>query len=230
MKRTILSLLAAVVLAVGVGFSPLQAQKDYNNYARVQYSNPIGQYKDFYSQGFGLEFGRRFYSSLVLSELVVPGLDVTFLELGFNSGRQYGYNPYIDETGREVYDYLTRDGFLLTAGPKVGIAAKMELIDGLFIEAAVKYCPTLVFGSRTLGRTALNPTVESASCFAFSNRLSVNFELKYSMFSIGGEFCFFKSNLDYTKDIIPFPDETPVLQDKIDLGMNTFKLYLGVNF
>ncbi len=208
------------------------AQGFKDNYFRLQYNSPIGQYGDFYSQGFGMEYGHTFYFDVALGDLIAPGIDVTFIEVGFNSGKEYDYKQLAapQATNVESYDYITRDGFLMTAGPKVGLAGQMELIDGLFIGASVKYCPTLVFGSRTLGRTALHNPAESAACFAFSNRLSLSAELEYSWFSIGAEFIFGRANLDYNKDIIPYPESEPALQDKIDLGMNTFKFFVGFNF
>ncbi|MEE1190407.1 MAG: hypothetical protein UHN41_06525, partial [Bacteroidales bacterium] len=72
--------------------------------------------------------------------------------------------------------------------------------------------------------------VKLSACFAFSNRFSINLELKYNWFSFGGEFIFGKAKLDYAKEIIPDLDNNLVPSDKIELGMNTFKLYVGFNF
>ena len=207
-----------------------QAQKNGANYARIQYNNPIGEYKNFYSYGIGLEYGHTFYFNVALGELVCPGIDVTFLELAFNSGEEYDYSQTVSASEAALYKYTTKGGFLMTAGPKVGLAAQMELIDGLFLETSIKYCPTLVFGSRNLARTELNLKEQSSGCFAFSNRLSLNLGLKYQWFSFGGEFVFGKAKLDYSKAIIPDIGNKPILQDEKNLGMNTFKLYVGFNF
>ena len=88
----------------------------------------------------------------------------------------------------------------------------------------------MVFGSRNLARTELNLKEQSSGCFAFSNRLSLNLGLKYQWFSFGGEFVFGKAKLDYSKAIIPDIGNKPILQDEKNLGMNTFKLYVGFNF
>ena len=222
-KMSFLSVLVCTGICV-------QAQKNGANYARIQYNNPIGEYKDFYSYGIGLEYGHTFYFDIALGELVSPGIDVTFLELAYDSGKEYDYSQGLSASETALYNYKTKGGFLMTAGPKVGLAAQMELIDGLFLETSIKYCPTLVFGSRTLARTSLNPKEQSSSCFAFSNRLSLNLGLKYQWFSFGGEFVFGKAKLDYSKDIIPDFESNPILQDEKNLGMNTFKLYVGFNF
>ncbi|MGM9820640.1 MAG: hypothetical protein ACI3Z9_07560 [Candidatus Onthomorpha sp.] len=229
--KTLKSFLKLAVLPVALFVSFCSsAQNPGANYIRGQYINPIGQYSDFYSQGFGVEYGHTFYFDVVMGDLFTPGIDVTFMELGFNSGKTYDYMYETGSVADSLHNYKTQDGFLMTAGPKIGLAVQMELIDGLCVAASAKYCPTLVFGTRTLGRSPLHPKEERAGCFAFSNRFSINLELKYQWFSFGGEFLFGKANLDYNKDIIPDLASTPVLQDKADLGMNTFKLYIGFNF
>lgn len=221
--------LAILPIALFVSFGSF-AQNVGANYVRGQYINPIGQYSDFYSQGFGVEYGHTFYFDVVMGDLFTPGIDVTFMEVGFNSGKTYDYGSQNFVADSLLNYYKTQDGFLMTAGPKIGLAVQMELIDGLCVAASAKYCPTLVFGTRTLGRTNLHHKEETAGCFAFSNRFSINLELKYQWFSFGGEFLFGKANLDYNKDIIPDFTQTPALQDRADLGMNTFKLYIGFNF
>ena len=221
--------LAILPIALFVSFGSF-AQNVGANYVRGQYINPIGQYSDFYSQGFGVEYGHTFYFDVVMGDLFTPGIDVTFMEVGFNSGKTYDYGSQNFVADSLLNYYKTQDGFLMTAGPKIGLAVQMELIDGLCVAASAKYCPTLVFGTRTLGRTNLHRKEETAGCFAFSNRFSINLELKYQWFSFGGEFLFGKANLDYNKDIIPDFTQTPALQDRADLGMNTFKLYIGFNF
>lgn len=226
-KISFKSFLLFVLLLAGFG---IFAQGGGNNYLRVHYINPIGQYGDFYSQGVGAEYGHSFYFDLVMGELVCPGIDVTFVEVGVNAGEKYSYAEAFPEKLTDGYDYVTEGGFLMTFGPKVGLIAQMELIDGLFIETSAKYCPTLVFGSRTLAETPTTLRDETAGCFAFANRLSINLELKYNWFSFGGEFLFGKAKLDYSKDIIPNLDNNFVPSDKIELGMNTFKLYVGFNF
>ena len=221
--------LAILPIALFVSYGSF-AQNVGANYVRGQYINPIGQYSDFYSQGFGVEYGHTFYFDVVMGDLFTPGIDVTFMEVGFNSGKIYDYSYEASPIADSLHNYKTQDGFLMTAGPKIGLAVQMELIDGLCVAASAKYCPTLVFGTRTLGRTNLHHKEETAGCFAFSNRFSINLELKYQWFSFGGEFLFGKANLDYHKDIIPDFTQTPALQDRADLGMNTFKLYIGFNF
>lgn len=230
MKTTDLLFKVTLLLTlVGAGMFT-KAQTSGNNYVRIQYNNPIGEYKDFYSYGIGAEYGHTFYFDVALGELVCPGIDVTFLEVASNPGEEYIY-PQVSSTQEgDTYNYMTKGGFIMTAGPKVGLAAQMELIDGLLLEAAVKYSPTLVFGSRTLEKTPLNPKKQSAGCFAFSNRMSLNLGLKYRWFSFGGELVFGKAKLDYSKDIIPDFESNPVLQDEHEVGMNTFKLYVGFNF
>ena len=228
--------LAILPIALFVSFGSF-AQNSRANYVRGQYINPIGQYSDFYSQGFGVEYGHTFYFDVVMGDLFTPGIDVTFMEVGFNSGKTYDYSYETSPVADSLHNYKTQDGFLMTAGPKIGLAVQMELIDGLCVAASAKYCPTLVFGTRTsvtdtrtLGGLQLSQKKETAGCFAFSNRFSINLELKYQWFSFGGEFLFGKANLDYNKDIIPDFTQTPALQDRADLGMNTFKLYIGFNF
>lgn len=206
------------------------AQSSGNNYIKVHYINPMGQYGNFYSQGIGAEYGHSFYFDLVMGELICPGIDVTFVELGVNAGKKYSYAENYPTVLTDRDDYVTEGGFLATFGPKIGLIAQMELIDGLFIETSAKYCPTLVFGSRTLADTPSSLRDETAGCFAFSNRFSINLELKYNWFSFGGEFLFGKAKLDYAKEIIPDLDNDLVPSDKIELGMNTFKLYVGFNF
>ena len=170
--------LAILPIALFVSYGSF-AQNVGANYVRGQYINPIGQYSDFYSQGFGVEYGHTFYFDVVMGDLFTPGIDVTFMEVGFNSGKTYDYSYEASPIADSLHNYKTQDGFLMTAGPKIGLAVQMELIDGLCVAASAKYCPTLVFGTRTLGRTNLHHKEETAGCFAFSNRFSINLELKY---------------------------------------------------
>ncbi len=229
MTRNIFTFFAlAVLLLSGINTN---AQRGNDNYFRVHYLNPIGQYTDFYSQGFGVEYGHTFYLDIVLGELINPGIDVSFVELGFNKGKDYDYGQEHNLPSANVEFYGTRGGFLMTAGPKVGLAARMELVDDLFISFSAKYCPTLVFGSRKLaGSSTYGGKEQSSGCFAFSNRLSLNLEMKFDWFAFGGEVIFGKANLKYGENIIPYPGENPDLRDEINLGMNTVKLYMGFHF
>lgn len=83
--------LAILPIALFVSFGSF-AQNVGANYVRGQYINPIGQYSDFYSQGFGVEYGHTFYFDVVMGDLFTPGIDVTFMEVGFNSGKTYDYS------------------------------------------------------------------------------------------------------------------------------------------
>jgi hypothetical protein len=224
-KRFLIALLLLVLLFTGVRTF---AQGLGNNYVRVQYLSPFGQYTDFYSQGMGAEYGHSFYFDLVIGDLVCPGIDVTFVEVGFTPGKTYDYSvayPQIPDN-----KYITEGGFLATIGPKVGLIGSLELIDGLFFETSAKYCPTLIFGRRTLGETPTTLKDVPGNAFNFANRFSVNLELKYRWFSFGGEFMFGKVNLTYSDKVIPDLDNNLIPSDIIELGLNTFKLYVGFNF
>ena len=116
--------LAILPIALFVSFGSF-AQNVGANYVRGQYINPIGQYSDFYSQGFGVEYGHTFYFDVVMGDLFTPGIDVTFMEVGFNSGKTYDYSYETSPIADSLHNYKTQDGFLMTAGPKIGLAVQM---------------------------------------------------------------------------------------------------------
>lgn len=204
-----------------------------DNYFKLQYSSPIGEYKHSYTQGAGLEFGRRFMFDLAIGDLVVPGIDVSFLDFSFNKGKEESFFVKSFNSSVDSLAYFAYDGFIIALGPKIGLVSSLELIDGLMLDLSLKYSPTIIIASRTLGRTPDNIDTdgESSTGLSFANCISVEPGIRYKWFSFGMEFLFGKVDVNYGKNIIPHIENgTYSLIKKKSLGINTFRLFVGINF
>lgn len=204
-----------------------------DNYFKLQYSNPVGEYKCSYNQGFGLEFGRRFMFNLAIGDLVVPGIDVSFLNISFNKGKEESFFVKSINSSADSLAYFADDGFIMLLGPKIGFVSSLELIDGLMLDLSLKYLPTIIITSRTLGKTPddIDTYGESSTGLSFANCVSIEPGIRYKWFSFGMEFVLGKVNVNYGKNIIPHIENgTYSLIKKKTLGINTFKLFVGINF
>lgn len=204
-----------------------------DNYFKLQYSNPVGEYKCSYNQGFGLEFGRRFMFNLAIGDLVVPGIDVSFLNISFNKGKEESFFVKSINSFADSLAYFADDGFIMSLGPKIGFVSSLELIDGLMLDLSLKYLPTIIITSRTLGKTPddIDTYGESSTGLSFANCVSIEPGIRYKWFSFGMEFVLGKVNVNYGKNIIPHIENgTYSLIKKKTLGINTFKLFVGINF
>ncbi len=204
-----------------------------DNYFKLQYSNPVGEYKCSYNQGFGLEFGRRFMFNLAIGDLVVPGIDVSFLNISFNKGKEESFFVKSINSSADSLAYFADDGFIMSLGPKIGFVSSLELIDGLMLDLSLKYLPTIIITSRTLGKTPddIDTYGKSSTGLSFANCVSIEPGIRYKWFSFGMEFVLGKVNVNYGKNIIPHIENgTYSLIKKKTLGINTFKLFVGINF
>lgn len=204
-----------------------------DNYFKLQYSNPVGEYKCSYNQGFGLEFGRRFMFNLAIGDLVVPGIDVSFLNISFNKGKEESFFVKSINSSADSLAYFADDGFIMLLGPKIGFVSSLELIDGLMLDLSLKYLPTIIITSRTLGKTPddIDTYGESSTGLSFANCVSIEPGIRYKWFSFGMEFVLGKVNVNYGKNIIPHIENgTYSLIKKKTLDINTFKLFVGINF
>lgn len=204
-----------------------------DNYFKLQYSSPIGEYKHSYTQGVGLEFGRRFMFDLAIGDLVVPGIDVSFLDFSFNKGKEESFFVKSFNSSADSLAYFADDGFIMALGPKIGLVSSLEIIDGLMLDLSLKYSPTIIIASRTLSKTPDNIDTdgESSTGLSFANCISVEPGIRYKWFSFGMEFVFGKVDVNYGKNIIPHIENgTYSLIKKKSLGINTFRLFVGINF
>lgn len=170
---------------------------------------------------------------LAIGDLVVPGIDVSFLDFSFNKGKEESFFVKSFNSSADSLAYFADDGFIMALGPKIGLVSSLELIDGLMLDLSLKYSPTIIIASRTLSKTPDNIDTdgESSTGLSFANCISVEPGIRYKWFSFGMEFVFGKVDVNYGKNIIPHIENgTYSLIKKKSLGINTFRLFVGINF
>ncbi|MDR1725552.1 MAG: hypothetical protein LBR28_04090 [Bacteroidales bacterium] len=251
MKRKIL-LFAVITAFIGnmTSYSQDVSANLKQNYVRLQYAKPMGEFSDYLGAGFGAEYGRHFYFNTKMFNRIIPGIDVTFVEFALNFGDRYNFNE--NNTGTQ-YMFWRQDtgcfanldaGFLSTVGVKLGPVFTINIVEDLYADLYLKYAPSLVWGSRTLNyETAHQPHElvgeEEASMFwGIVHRFDMGMNIKYKFFSFGIELLFGSTTLNFGKDIIPTEKiqnhqphkDTYTLGDKQSMGVSTFKLTIGYLF
>lgn len=227
MKKLVLVLASCFVLCCSTN---IKAQNESNgqNYVKIQFVEPIGEYSDYYNAGFGIEYGRMFPLNFdIANGLLKPGLDITFIQSTLNTGKDHTY--FKDAAN---YEYKTKGGFLWDLDVKLGPMVSIDITDGLVGDFSIQYVPTLIFANRK-GPVSVNEPMnyQSSSSVVFANRLAINAGIRYQHFMFGLEFLFGEKTFDYGDKIIPYYNGvTPQLTDKEDLGLNTFILNVGFSF
>lgn len=237
MKKVLLLTFAALTFAV----MGVKAQQSFGqSYLKVSFTQPMGEYKDYYNAGFGFESGRMFPLFVIDPEYnLSSGLDLTFLYTSFNFGKEHFYGN-ISPAGTITTPLQTEGGLLWNLGVKVGPMVSLELVKDLSVDFSFQYAPTVVFSFRkgpkeeSLG----NPDVEmkSAASVSFAHRFSFKGNLRYQHFVFGLEYLFGGTTLHYGSPIIPnwqknitgSYDYNP--QKEKDMGLGTLALSLGLTF
>ena len=248
MKKNFILLLAIAALSSSMLVSQESNQDVKENYIRLHYVSPIGEYSDFYSGGIGAEYGKFFSFNTMWFGCITPGIDITFADIALNFGNRFNYN----EQGDFIDRVITRNGipcffhsdggFFSTLSVKVGPAFTYNLIDDLFADLSIKYAPTFAWGSRKMNFVDMTndhrAIDDMSSMYAgFSHRLSTGVNIKYKFFTFGVEFLFGKTTLNYSKEIVPQAlnsvvanGDTWKLTDEKKMGLNTFKVSVGYLF
>ena len=199
------------------------------NYVKLQFVQPLGEYNDFYNSGFGAEFGRMFPLNFDIADgLIMPGLDITFISTQFNTGKEYEYIPATSLTPA----LATKSGLLWNLGVKLGPMVTIGITDGLVADFSIQYDPTVVF---SLGRKGIDADKlatgvvkeKSASSVSFAHRIGIKGDIRYTHFLFGLEFVLGSTTLHYNHSIIP---EGASLTDETSLGLGTLLLNFGFTF
>ncbi len=241
MKRFLLLTLLMIGLLLPL---KINAQQEYqaHDFIKIQFAQPLGQYKDYYNSGVGVEFGRKFpFKTQIANGLLIPGLDITFISTSFNTGKEHNYFTIYNTSTAEQFDFKTQDGLIWTLAMKIGPMITMGLTDGLLLDVALQYDPSVVFDFRK----GVNAEVwqqdnivdkKTASSVSFAHLLGLKADLRYEHFLFGLEFKFGSTGLSYNHKIIPHKStnstgETVVrFTDEKDMGLTTFMLNFGFVF
>ncbi len=241
MKKILLLALAVLTLSV----SGLKAQGIGQSYLRISFTQPMGEYKDYYNSGFGLETGRMFPLFVVEPEYnLTTGLDLTFLYTSFNFGKEHLYGDYpliSSTTGTSIVTPLqTQGGLLWNLGVKVGPMVSMDIVNDLSVDLSFQYVPTVVFSFRkgpkeeSVSVANQETDMKSAASVSFAHRFSLKGSLRYQHFIFGLEYLFGSTTLHYGSPIIPSwqkgtPGTYKGLKEK-EMGLGTLVLSLGLTF
>ena len=230
--------------------SNIKAQENgmKNNYVKLQLVQPIGEYKDYYRTGFGAEFGRMFTLDFEIADgMVMPGLDITFLNTSFNTGKDHDYFKATNFSGTE-YKFQSQGGLVWQLGIKLGPMVTFGITDGLVADVSLQYDPTLIFNFRKgASEDAWNKgngrfDKRSASCVAFAHMVGFKADIRYSHFLFGMEFKLGNASFNYNHDILPYEEGTitngsnqtatnvKFADKKSDMGLGTLLLNFGLTF
>lgn len=243
MKKVLLLTFAALTFAV----TGVKAQQSFGqSYLKVSFTQPMGEYKDYYNAGFGVETGRMFPLFVIDPEYnLSSGLDLTFLYTSFNFGKEHFYGEYplmySSTTGAAITTPLqTESGLLWNLGVKVGPMVSLELVKDLSVDFSFQYAPTVVFsfrkGPKEESVAVANQDIEmkSAASVSFAHRFSFKGNLRYQHFVFGLEYLFGGTTLHYGSPIIPNWQKNTVNsynpQKEKDMGLGTLALSLGLTF
>lgn len=246
MKKILFLALIFVCLSMG---AKAQSTTFGQSYAKVSFVQPMGEYKDFYNSGVGVDFGRIFPLFIIEPEYnLTTGLDITFLYTSFNFGKEHSYGNYpyayialpTGETVKMTKALQTESGLLWNLGVKLGPMVSMELVKDLIIDVAVQYAPTVVFsfrkGPNEESVTAANQEIKtkSSASVSFAHRLSFKGNLRYQHFIFGMEYLFGSTTLHYGSPIIPAWTYNLAGSYKpkkeTDMGLGTLVLSVGLTF
>lgn len=235
MKKIIL---LAITLMCCVSFgTKAQIQNLSRTYLKLAFVQPLGEYKDYYKSGFGLDYGRIFALDFnIANGAVVPGIDITFASTQFNFGKDYYYFNTGVLNGTSL-DMSTKGGLLWSLGVKLGPSVTIGITDGLVADFAIQYDPTVIF---SLARKGIDMDKynnggivdeKSSSSVSFANRIGLKGGVRYQHFFFGLEFILGNTNLSYTKSILPELTKTGIdFTKEKDMGLGTMLLNFGFTF
>lgn len=214
-----------------------QIENAGQNYIKMQFVQPLGQYKDYYKSGFGVEFGRMFPLNFDIADgLILPGLDITFVDFTFNTGKQFDYFRYPNDDSGEWFS--TQKGVMFNFSlAKIGPMITIGITDGLVADFAIQYVPTFVWSIRKgvdKNHWENNSTVKekTASSFSYASRVGFKGDIRYSHFLFGLEFLVGSANLSYSSDILPTKEKggDPKFINETSMGLGTLLLNFGFTF
>jgi hypothetical protein len=252
MKKIVL--LGIAIVTVFSSNLKAQIEEAGNNYVKLQFVQPLGEYKDYYNSGFGAEFGRMFPLNFDIADgLILPGLDITFLSTSFNTGKDHTYFTAHNYTGTD-YEFISQGGLVWDLGVKLGPMITVGITDGLVADFSIQYDPTLVFNISRKGASenAWNRgdgrfDKKSSSAVSFAHMLGIKADIRYSHFIFGLEFKLGSTAFHYSNNIVPYEDgiiqevdlngdgvkETATnvrFDDEKDMGLGTLLLNFGYTF
>lgn len=230
MFKKILVLSTAFIMLFGAN---LKAQDgEYGqNYVKLQFVQPLGEYRDYYNSGFGAEYGRMFQFNMdIANGLMIPGLDITFIQTSFNTGKDHIY------FGNE--NLKTEGGLIWDLGVKLGPMMTFGLTEGLLADVSIQYAPTVIFGFRKgpdenmVINNQLPYDTKTASSVSFAHRVSIKGDIRYAHFLFGLEFLLGNTTFNYGHAIIPSYDASNNYKprDEKDMGLSTLMLNFGFTF
>lgn len=201
------------------------------NYVKLQFVQPLGEYRDYYNSGFGAEYGRMFQFNMdIANGLMIPGLDITFIQTSFNTGKDHIY------FGNE--NLKTEGGLIWDLGVKLGPMMTFGLTEGLLADVSIQYAPTVIFGFRKgpdenmVINNQLPYDTKTASSVSFAHRVSIKGDIRYAHFLFGLEFLLGNTTFNYGHNIIPAYDSANNYKprDEKDMGLSTLMLNFGFTF
>lgn len=241
MRKVLLLTLTVLILAV----TGVKAQSFGQGYLKVSFTQPMGEYKDYYNAGFGVETGRMFPLFVIDPEYnLSSGLDLTFLYTSFNFGKEHPYGSYplfiSPTTGTVTTPLQTEGGLLWNLGVKVGPMVSLEVVKDLSMDFSFQYVPTIVFSFRkgpkeeSVSVANADTEMKSAASVSFAHRFSFKGSLRYQHFVFGLEYLFGSTTLHYGSPIIPnwqkgVAGSYSPKKEK-DMGLGTLALSLGLTF
>ncbi|MBO6117756.1 MAG: hypothetical protein J6P44_04340 [Bacteroidales bacterium] len=245
MKKIVL--LGLVFFSVFASNIKAQTNNDGRNYVKLHIVQPLGDYKDSYKSGFGLDFGRMFPLNFDIADgMVLPGLDITFIDFTFDKGKDNVYYSDVYNISKiNIGPAKTSGGVLMNLGVKLGPMVTVGITDGLVADFAIQYDPTIVF---SVGRKGVNINewnngdcsqldTKKASSISFAHRVGFKGDIRYSGFIFGLEFIVGGTTLNYSNKIIPvynYSESQGVndmrVKDEKDLGLGTLLLNIGYAF
>jgi len=248
MKKIVFIILCSVLVGLT---SKAQNLSFGQSYIKISFNQPMGEYKDYYNAGFGMESGRMFPLFIIEPEYnLTMGLDITFLYTSFNFGKEHSYGKFplgtlVTPNGATtIYKELqTEGGLLWNLGVKVGPMVTMEVVKDLNIDVSFQYAPTVVFSFRkgpnqeSVEAANQDLKTKSSASVSFAHRLSFRGNLRYQHFMFGLEYLFGSTTLHYGSTIIPnWEINSPTLsavykpRKEVDMGLGTLVLSVGLTF
>ncbi|MBQ9253426.1 MAG: hypothetical protein IJ213_07785 [Bacteroidales bacterium] len=238
MLKKLLVLGAAFFMLLNTGVKA-QYTEYGQNYVKLQFVQPLGEYQDYYNSGFGAEYGRMFQFNMDFADgLIIPGLDITFIQTTFNTGKDHVY--FGDD------NLKTEGGLIWNLGVKLGPMVTFGLTEGLLADFSIQYAPTVIFGFRKgpvedMVLTGQLPyDTKSASSVSFAHRVSIKGDIRYAHFLFGLEFLLGGTTFHYGHDIVPAYTNTVdasgntvrtyTPRDEKDMGLGTLLLNFGFTF
>jgi hypothetical protein len=234
--KKILLLTITIMCCVSFG-AKAQMQSLSCSYLKASFAQPLGEYKDYYKSGFGLDYGRIFALDIdIANGAVVPGIDITFVSTQFNFGKDHNY--FDSEILNSLTSNLTtRGGLLWSLGVKLGPSITVGITDGLVADFAIQYDPTVIFSFARKGidkdkwDNGNRVDDKSSSSVSFANRIGFKGGVRYQHFFFGLEFLIGSTNISYSKAILPELTNAGIeFTKEKDMGLGTMLLNFGFTF